>query len=98
VHVVTKIAAGAGVSVEQVSIRAATPHWSQPEVPGSYRLVFVRRGAFHARVGGHVLVADPAVAYAGGPGVEQSIAHRVEADDVCMTVMLPGTLMGRTGP
>lgn len=55
--------------------------------------MFVRRGVFRARVGGHVLLADPAVAYAGGPGVEQSIAHRAGADDVCMTVMLPERLM-----
>ncbi|HMH90485.1 MAG TPA: hypothetical protein VK586_05305, partial [Streptosporangiaceae bacterium] len=90
---VTEIAAGGGVSVAQVSIRAETPRWSEPEAPPGYRLVFVRRGTFRARVGGHVLLAEPAVAYAGGPGVEQSIAHRVGAEDACTAV----TLSARVG-
>jgi AraC-like DNA-binding protein len=93
VQVVTQIAAGGGVSVGQVTIRAETPRWSEPQVPAGYRLVFVRRGVFRARVGRHLLLADPAVAYAGGPGVEQSIAHRVGADDTCTTVLLSASLM-----
>jgi AraC-like DNA-binding protein len=84
---------GDEVSVEQVRIRAESPQWSEPQVPAGYRLVFVRRGIFRARVGRHVLLADPAVAYAGGPAAEQSIAHRVGADDVCTTVILGEKLM-----
>jgi hypothetical protein len=93
VQLVTQIAAGGGVSVGQVTIRAETSRWSEPQVPAGYRLVFVRRGVFRARVGRHLLLADPAVAYAGGPGVEQSIAHRVGADDTCTTVLLSASLM-----
>jgi AraC-like DNA-binding protein len=93
VEVVTTLAVGDEVSVEQVRIRAETPQWSQPQVPAGYRLVFVRRGTFRARVGRHVLLADPAVAYAGGPAAEQSIAHRVGADDICTTVILGENLM-----
>lgn len=96
--VVTEIAAGGGVSVAQVSIRAQTPRWSEPEAPPGYRLVFVRRGTFRARVGGHALLAEPAVAYAGGPGVAQSIAHRVGADDVCTAVTLGPELMSGLVP
>ena len=97
-NTVTEIAAGGGVSVARVSIRAETPRWSEPEVPPGYRLVFVRRGAFRARVGGHVLLAEPAVAYAGGPGVEQSIAHWVGADDACTAVTLSAALMSGLVP
>lgn len=93
VHVVKQIAAGGGVSVEQVLIRAQTSRWSEPEAPPGYRLVFVRQGTFRARVGGHVLLADPALAYAGGPGVEQSIAHGVGARDVCTSVRLSAELL-----
>jgi AraC-like DNA-binding protein len=93
VKVVTEVAAGGGVSVAQVSIRAQAPRWSEPEVPPGYRLVFVRRGTFRARVGGHVLLAEPAVAYAGGPGVAQSIAHRVGADDAVTAVTLAPDLV-----
>jgi hypothetical protein len=75
---VTQIAAGAGVSVQLVSIRAGSARWWEPERPAGYRLMLVRQGVFRARVGGHVLLADPAAGYAGGPGVEQSIAHRAE--------------------
>ena len=75
-RVVTEIAAGGGVSVAQVSIRAQTPRWSEPEA-----------------VGGHALLAEPAVAYAGGPGVAQSIAHRVGADDAVTAVTLAPELM-----
>ncbi len=97
-RIVTRLGAGGGVSVEQVLIRAQTPRWSEPEAPAGYRLMFVRQGAFRARVGGHVLLADPALAYAGGPGVEQSIAHRVDAPDVCTSVRLSGELMGGLVP
>ncbi len=97
-RIVTRLGAGGGVSVEQVLIRAQTPRWSEPEAPAGYRLMFVRQGAFRARVGGQVLLADPALAYAGGPGVEQSIAHRVDARDVCTSVRLSGELMGGLVP
>ncbi|MGH3407214.1 MAG: hypothetical protein ACRDRJ_32650, partial [Streptosporangiaceae bacterium] len=90
---VTRLGAGGGVSVEQVMIRAQTPRWSEPEAPAGYRLMFVRQGAFRARVGGQVLLADPALAYAGGPGVEQSISHRTGARDVCTSVRLSGELL-----
>jgi AraC-like DNA-binding protein len=98
VHVVKQIADGGGVSVEQVLIRVQTPKWSEPEASPGYRLVFVRQGAFRARVGGHVLLADPALAYAGGPGVEQSIAHRVGARDVCTSVRLSAELLSGLVP
>lgn len=89
----TEIATGDGVSVEQVRVRAETARWSEPEVPAGYRLVFVRRGIFRARVGGHMLLADPAIAYAGGPGIEQSIAHRVRVDDTWTSVGISESLM-----
>jgi hypothetical protein len=88
-----RLGAGGGVSVEQVLIRAQTPRWSEPEAPPGYRLTFVRQGVFRARVGGHVLLADPALAYVSGPGVEQSIAHRPDAQDVCTSVRLSGELL-----
>jgi hypothetical protein len=95
-RVVTQLAAEGelgGVSVERQVIRAQTARWTEPEVSPGYRLTFVRQGIFRARVGGHVLLADPALAYAGGPGVEQSIAHRVGAQDVCTSVRLPAELL-----
>jgi AraC-like DNA-binding protein len=95
---VTRLGAGGGVSVEQVLIRAQTPRWSEPEAPAGYRLMFVRQGAFRARVGGQVLLADPALAYAGGPGVEQSISHRIGARDVCTSVRLSGELLAGLVP
>jgi AraC-like DNA-binding protein len=85
---VTPIAAGDGFSLEKITIRARTGKWSEPEVPPGYRLVFVRSGVFRARVGGRSLLADPALAYLGGPAEEQSIAHRVGAEDTCTAVLL----------
>ena len=49
-RVVTEIAAGGGVSVAPVSIRAQTPRWSEPEAPPGYRLVFARRDTCPRRV------------------------------------------------
>lgn len=101
---VTQVAAGrplsemGGVSVERLVIRAETPRWTAPEVSPGYRLTFVRQGIFRARVGGHVLLADPALAYAGGPGLEQSIAHRVGAQDICTSVRLPAELLAGLVP
>lgn len=98
-RVATELAAGSspsemgGVSVERLVIRAETSRWTEPEVSPGFRLTFVRQGFFRARVGGHVLLADPALAYAGGPGVEQSIAHRPGAQDVCTSVRLPAELL-----
>jgi AraC-like DNA-binding protein len=98
VRVVTQIGAGPGVSVEQISIRAETPRWSKPEMPAGYRLVFVRQGVFRARVGGQELLADPAIAYAGSPRLEQSIAHRVGVADTYTSVMLSEGLMAGLAP
>jgi AraC-like DNA-binding protein len=98
VRVVTQIAAGPGVSVEQVSIRAETPWWSEPESPAGYRLVLVRRGIFRARVGGRELLTDPAIAYAGSPRLEQSIAHRVGVADTYTSVLLSEGLMAGLAP
>jgi AraC-like DNA-binding protein len=97
VRVVTQIAAGPGVSVEQVSIRAESPRWSEPEVPAGYRLVLVRQGVFRARVGGLELLADPAIAYAGSPRLEQSIAHRVGVADTYTSLLLSEGLMAGLG-
>lgn len=86
---VTAIAAGDGFSLSRVAMRATSGAWSDPDLPSSgYRLVFVRSGVFRARVGDHVLLADPATAYLGGPDEEQSIAHRVGREDVCTEVQL----------
>jgi len=98
-RVVTQLAAGGSpneigaVSVERLVIRAESQRWTEPEVSPGYRLTFVRQGIFRARVGGHVLLADPALAYAAGPGVEHSIAHQVGTQDVCTSVMLPAELL-----
>jgi AraC-like DNA-binding protein len=98
VREVTPIAAGDGFSLEHVVVRADDERWSEPELPPGHRLVFVRRGAFRARVGGHRLLADPAVAYAGGPAEEQSIAHRVRSEDTCTAiVMSPDFVAALTG-
>jgi AraC-like DNA-binding protein len=98
VHVVTQIASGPGVSVDQVSFRAETPQWSEPEAPAGYRLVLVRQGMFRARVGGRELLADPAIAYAGSPRLEQSIAHRVGVADTYTSVLLSEGLMAELTP
>jgi AraC-like DNA-binding protein len=96
VRVVTQIAAGPAVA--QVSIRAETSRWSEPEVPAGYRLVLVREGMFRARVGGQELLADPAIAYAGSPRLEQSIAHRVGMADTYTSVLLSERLMAGLAP
>jgi AraC-like DNA-binding protein len=87
-RVVTPVAAGDGFSVSKVTIRAETAGWSDPEPSAGHRLTLVRRGVFRARVGGHRLVADPSVAYAGGPGDEQSIAHRPRCPDSCTAIVM----------
>lgn len=87
-RVVTPLAFGEGFALQLVSIRAESTAWSAPERFDGYRLVFVRRGAFRARVGDHELVADPVMAYLGGPGQEHSIAHRSGAEDRCLAVLL----------
>jgi AraC-like DNA-binding protein len=88
VRVVTPVAAGDGFSISQVTIRAESAAWSEPEPAAGHRLTLVRRGVFRARVGGHRLVADPSVAYAGGPGDEQSIAHRPRCPDLCTAIVM----------
>ncbi|GAA4628531.1 helix-turn-helix transcriptional regulator [Actinoallomurus vinaceus] len=92
-RVVTSVAAGDGFSVEDVRIRAETRAWSDPESPTGYRLVLVRSGVFRARVGGRVILADPAVAYMGGPDEEQSIAHRTDREDVCTVMVVSARFM-----
>jgi AraC-like DNA-binding protein len=49
-------------------------------------------------VGGQELLADPAIAYAGSPRLEQSIAHRLGADDTYTAVMLSEGLMAGLAP
>jgi AraC-like DNA-binding protein len=88
VRTVTPIAAGDGFSIERVTIRAEAGGWTDPEQAPGYRMTLVRGGAFRARVGGQVFLADPATAYLGGPAQEQSIAHRVGAEDVCTAVSM----------
>ncbi|GAB3969129.1 helix-turn-helix transcriptional regulator [Actinoallomurus acanthiterrae] len=55
--------------------------------------MLVRRGVFRARVGGHTLLADPTVAYIGGPAQEQSIAHRVGTEDTCTALVMSEAFM-----
>jgi AraC-like DNA-binding protein len=90
---VTPIAAGDGFSLSQITVRARTPAWLEPDVPLGHQLVLVRSGVFRARVGGHVFLADPTVAYLGGPAEEQSIAHHVGREDTCTAVHLSERLM-----
>ena len=89
----TPLAAGDGFSIERVTIRAEAGGWTDPEQAPGYRLTLVRGGAFRARVGGQVFLADPATAYLGGPAQEQSIAHRVGAEDVCTAVSMSASFM-----
>jgi AraC-like DNA-binding protein len=93
VRTVTPLAAGDGFSVGRVTIRAEDGRWTDPERSPGYQLTLVRRGAFRARVGGQVLLADPATAYLGGPAQEQSIAHRTGAEDVCTAVSMSAPFM-----
>ncbi len=81
---------GDGFELARVTVRADTPAWSEPETAAAHRLMIVRSGAFRARTGRHTLLADPTLAYVGGPGDEQSIAHRPGAQDVCTAVLLSG--------
>ncbi|WP_433172942.1 helix-turn-helix domain-containing protein [Actinoallomurus sp. CA-150999] len=90
---VVPIASGDGFSLKQVTIRARAESWSEPETPVGHQLMFVRRGVFRARVGGHTLLADPTVAYLGGPAQEQSIAHRVGAEDTCTALVMSESFM-----
>jgi AraC-like DNA-binding protein len=90
---VTPLAAGDGFSIERVRIRAEAGGWTDPEQAPGYRLTLVRGGAFRARVGGRVFLADPATAYLGGPAQEQSIAHRAGAEDVCTAVSMSASFM-----
>ncbi|GLY91444.1 helix-turn-helix domain-containing protein [Actinoallomurus iriomotensis] len=90
---VTPVTAGDGFRVERVVIRAPTEDWTDPDPPSGYRLTLVRGGVFRARVGGHAFLADPVTAYLGGPADEQSIAHRVGAEDVCTALSLSPSFM-----
>ncbi|GAB1513649.1 helix-turn-helix transcriptional regulator [Actinophytocola sp. KF-1] len=56
-----------------------------------YRLVLVRRGRFRRRVAGAVVDLDPAVAYLGVPGEQESFAHPA-GGDVCTSVSLSAEL------
>jgi AraC-like DNA-binding protein len=93
VRTVIPIASGDGFSLKQITIRARTASWSDPETPLGHQLMLVRRGVFRARVGGHTLLADPAIAYIGGPAQEQSIAHRVGTDDTCTALVMSESFM-----
>lgn len=93
VRTVIPIAAGDGFSIKQVTIRAQAESWSDPETPLGHQLVLVRRGVFRARVGGHTLLADPTIAYIGGPAHEQSIAHRVGTEDTCTALVMSESFM-----
>ncbi|MEW9552424.1 helix-turn-helix domain-containing protein [Nonomuraea sp. NPDC050783] len=85
---VTAIADGDGFSVRRVRMRAAGEAWTDPEISPGYDVNFIRTGAFRARVGGHVLLADPAVAYVGHPGRELSIAHAPGRQDAWTSIAL----------
>ncbi|GLY81288.1 helix-turn-helix domain-containing protein [Actinoallomurus iriomotensis] len=90
---VTPVTAGDGFRVERVVIRATTEDWTDPDPPSGHRLTLVCGGVFRARVGGHAFPADPVTAYLGGPADEQSIAHRVGAEDVCTVLSLSPSFM-----
>jgi AraC-like DNA-binding protein len=90
---VTPIAAGDGFSLKQITIRAQAESWSDPETPFGHQLMLVRRGVFRAQVGSHTLLADPTMAYLGGPAQEQSIAHRVGAEDTCTALWMSESFM-----
>jgi AraC-like DNA-binding protein len=86
------LAAGDGFSLRDLRIRTATTSWSEPEPGDGHRLVFVRRGRFGLRLGGWTGLVDPATAYVGRPGTEQSIAHRPGVEDVCLVITLDDAL------
>ncbi|MFD0690163.1 helix-turn-helix transcriptional regulator [Actinomadura fibrosa] len=92
-RVVTPIVDGDGFSLKRIAIRARAESWSDPEIPDGHQLTFVRRGVFRARVGGRTLVADPTVAYFGGPAQEQSIAHRPGSEDTCTALLMSDPFM-----
>lgn len=93
VRTVMPIAAGDGFSLKQIMIRAQAESWSDPETPLGHQLMLVRRGVFRARVGGRTLLADPTIAYLGGPAQEQSIAHRVGTEDTCTALLMSESFM-----
>ncbi|MCK2218525.1 AraC family transcriptional regulator [Actinomadura sp. ATCC 31491] len=84
----TVIAAGDGFAVRRVTMRATTPAWTDPDMSPGYHVVLVRAGVFRARVGGDVLLAEPATAYVGDPGRERSIAHAAGRRDAWTAISL----------
>jgi AraC-like DNA-binding protein len=93
----TRLVSGAGFAIDDVRICTRTPSWLPTESSGSFRLVFIRRGVFRLRLGGHELVADPTTAYVARAGEEQSIAHRVGARDASTSVTLSPALVAEFG-
>ncbi|WP_051579481.1 helix-turn-helix domain-containing protein [Pseudonocardia acaciae] len=83
-----RIATDASFTVADLRIVEPRTAWSAPEAGAGYRMVFIRRGAFRLRIPGWEGLADPATAYLGRPGDEQSIAHRPGREDVCTEVGL----------
>lgn len=89
----TRLATGLGFAVDDVRVRMDDPHWTSPEASKEYRLVFVRSGLFRLRLNDRELLADPATVYAARAGDEQSIAHRVGADDSSTSLVLYPALL-----
>ncbi|KAA2252828.1 helix-turn-helix transcriptional regulator [Solihabitans fulvus] len=90
---ITRLAAGPGFAIDDVHVRMHEPSWTSPEASTAYRLVFVRHGVFRLRVSKWELLADPATVYAVQAGDEQSIAHRVGANDTSTSVVLSPVLL-----
>ncbi|WP_326419051.1 helix-turn-helix domain-containing protein, partial [Amycolatopsis sp. H20-H5] len=94
----TRLAAGPGFAIDDVQVRMHEPSWTSPETSTAYRLVFVRRGLFRLRLNKQELLADPATVYAARTGDEQSIAHRVGANDLSTSVALSPALLADLTP
>ncbi|MEE2033459.1 helix-turn-helix domain-containing protein [Rhodococcus chondri] len=82
---VVPVATRPGFDVEAVTCCDDHTQWSVPEVCYEYRVVLVRRGRFRRRVAGVPTDIDPAVAYLGTPGEEESFAHPM-GGDVCTAI------------
>jgi AraC-like DNA-binding protein len=81
----TELATGQGFAISAVTCRDDHRGWSEPEAPGSFRMVLVRRGRFRRRVRSEVADLDRTVGYLGVPDEEEHFAHP-SGGDVCTSV------------
>lgn len=87
------LASGNLFSVNEIHIFGHDTAWTVPERCDRYRLTFVRSGTYRVRTPGLNELVDPVVAYVTCPGQEHQIAHKLGAEDLCTSVLVPESFL-----